>query len=85
MPASTMEWVGLHTHTNANGQVITAPMPTHVEVGVFIKSIQSSLRKRMGTDPSQDDRLRGQQLRRSRQPQESAAVLYQILTKQDDA
>ena len=36
-----MEWVGLHTHTDAEGQVVTAPMPTHVEVGVFIRAFKA--------------------------------------------
>ena len=40
MPASTMEWVGTHTHTDAEGQLVVAPMPTRVEVGVFIKAFK---------------------------------------------
>ena len=40
LPPSTMEWVGTYMHTDAEGQPVTAPMPTHVEVGVFIKAFK---------------------------------------------
>ena len=40
MPSSVMEWVGQHTHVDQNGQVITAVLPTHNEVGVFIKAFK---------------------------------------------
>ena len=40
MPPATMEWVGKHTHIDEDGQTVIAPMPTHVEVGVYIKAFK---------------------------------------------
>ena len=40
MPPATMEWVGKHTYTDDEGQIVTVPMPTHVEVGVYIKAFK---------------------------------------------
>ena len=40
MPSSVMEWVGQHTQVDRYDQVTAAIMPTHVEVGVFIKAFK---------------------------------------------
>ena len=77
-----MEWVGLHTHTDADGQVTTAPMPTHVEVGVFIKAFKALYGNGRVPIPVKMTTYEGHNYVGVGNLKKSVTVLHQVLTEQ---
>ena len=73
-----MEWNGRHAQVDDNGELETSILPTHVEVGVYVKAFANLYGDGWIQVPVKLTEYEGQKLHRHWHPQKSVELLHQV-------